>query len=292
MMSSKETGIIFNPRAGRGQAREIVERISVYFTAKGLKVRVRESERRYQEDDLNEYLRAIDSLIVVGGDGTIRPLLPRLSRLRVPVLLYPAGNESLVAKQFCVPGNVPDIFERICHLETEEHFFGFANDEPFFLMLGAGYDAEVVKRASLSRTWGSSDFLYFLAGMKSLYSYQIPHGKIYFDSFSGIDFCGPIQISNSSYYGRNLIPVAEANSGSKDFSVRVFNENKAETVFKWLSAVIFSKPLSISNSFISYPREVVVTFDNSRPVQIDGDFIGELSKISVRKSESGILFIV
>lgn len=292
MVSQKDIGIIYNPRAGRQRASLIMEKVSTYFSAKGRRVRVRESSRKYSDSDLCEYLNAIDSLIVVGGDGTLRPLLPQLAATRIPVILFAAGNESLISKQFAVPANIPDLFERVVRAETEEHYFSYVGTEPFFLMCSFGFDAEVVKNVSQARTRGSSNLSYVTGGIKAISSYRPPYGTLFLEGKENTDFCGPILVGNSPFYGRNFLPVAEANSRNKEFALRYFDEVRLSTISNWLLSAITNKALAIENAKIFYTEEIKITLDEMFPAQVDGDYLGEMSEIVVRKSESKILFLV
>jgi diacylglycerol kinase family enzyme len=302
MISIRQVGIIFNPRSGRRRASSFASSISVYFSSKGVRTRSRESSRKYCKDDLIEFLSTIDVLIIVGGDGTIRSLLPVLAETGVPVVLFPAGNESLISRQFGISTSIPDLYEKVLSGETQMHYYAELNQIPFFLMAGVGLDSEVVKQVDKIRTEGSSNLLYLRAGVRALMRFK----PGLFSSISGIDygeslirktfldvpsFSGSMIISNSSLYARSFIPVPEASSQSPFFSVRLFHEDRVATFKNWLLSLMFRKGLCFLNADFAKVKSFTIQSESELPLQLDGDFIGDVKKFYVKKSEKQICFI-
>ena len=92
--------LYFNPISGGGRGAKIAELLRAKLESSGLSVVVERSAPRYDPAQLESTLRSFDRLIVVGGDGTMRPLLPGLAATGVPVTMVPAGNESLFCRRF------------------------------------------------------------------------------------------------------------------------------------------------------------------------------------------------
>jgi diacylglycerol kinase family enzyme len=298
MSSVRQVGILFNPRAGRGEASSFASSISVYLTSRGLRVRTRESSRKYQESDIQGFLLEADALVIVGGDGTFRDCIPYLKNSLVPTVLYPAGNESLLARKFQVTRSIPDLYDRIERLETEQHYFGICNSMPFFLMAGMGFDSAIVKKVHEIRSLGSSNLIYIKAFLKTVLSYkppvfsldsepQVSSGCLLPDTFSGACFVG-----NSSMYARNFLPVPEASSLSGDMVFRFFMEDKSSCILRWVFAAVFNRPLALDDSALIRSRELKFSTSVPVPLQLDGDYAGDFKEFSFSRADETISFLV
>jgi diacylglycerol kinase (ATP) len=294
MTSVQQVGILYNPRSGKREASSFASSISVYLHAKGLQVRSRESSRKYQDEDISGFLNASDVLIVVGGDGTFRELIPLVAAHGTPVVLFPAGNESLLAKKFGISRSIPDLYEKIIRFQVEEHFFGFCNSLPFFLMASIGLDSEVVRIVDTARTAGSSDFLYVQAFLKAVFRYRPAVFSLHVDENEELIQVnsGSFIVSNSSMYAGSFLPAGEASSLSEEFFVRVFNDSKAGMILNWMRSGISRSALSTVRASQWYLPRVSIRSAHPMPVQIDGDYAGDFTEIRFCKSEQKIRFVV
>jgi diacylglycerol kinase family enzyme len=302
MTPIRQAGILFNPRSGRKRASSFASSISVYFSSKGVRIRSRESSRKYCKDDLLEFLNTLDVLIIVGGDGTIRSLLPVLAETGVPVALFPAGNESLISRQFGISTSIPDLYDKVLAGHTQMSYHAEVNGIPFFLMAGIGLDSEVVKQVDAIRTGGSSSLLYLRAGIRAISRFN----PGFFSSVPSIDygespikntfldsapFSGSLVVANSSFYARSFFPVPEANSQSSLFSVRLFREERVATFKNWLFSLAMGKGVSFSNSDFARVKSVMIQSESDVPLQLDGDYIGDYKEFHFKKFEKQICFI-
>lgn len=305
MKEIKQVSILYNPRSGKEEGSSIASAISVYLSSKGMRVRSRESSRKYQEEDFKEFITDSDALVVVGGDGTFRSLIPILSLQQIPVVLYPAGNESLVAKMFAVSKSIPELYERLKRNIEEEHYYAYMNELPFFLMASVGLDAEVVKRVEQMRTGqlkngGSSNLIYVKGFIKALFSYRV--SRIEFSSRgigegsetedSNFSILGSFIIGNSSFYARKFLPVSEASSQSSYLFARLFEGTKFNLVCHWFCAGIRNSAIAIQNTYCQYAPEMKVKISEPVAVQIDGDYAGDFSELVIKKSKKKIRFLV
>lgn len=246
------------------------------------------------------FLSENEVLVIVGGDGTFRDTIPFLASTNIPVVLFPAGNESLVAKQFSVSTSIPDLYERIMRYRIEKHFFCLCNDIPFFLMASVGFDSEVVKRVDQIRTKESSNLLYFRAFLKAIFSYRQPRITIQSHQKDGdsnqqffpTSISGSCIVANSSMYARNFLPAAEASSGHDEFFVRFFLDDKNKEIFNWFRSAVFGTPLSLASTRHHYLGALKFITDTAMPLQLDGDYAGDFSELTFKKSNQQIAFLV
>jgi diacylglycerol kinase (ATP) len=295
MRSVSRVGILFNPVSGTGRGSSFASSISVYLLSRGLEVRSRESSRKYQEDDLKSFFEEVDAMVIVGGDGTIRPLLPLLASTGVPVVLFPAGNESLIAKKFQVSTLIPDLYERLERGRCEDHYFAYMNDLPFFLMAGIGLDSEVVRYFDRMRNRGSSDFLYLLAFVRATCLWKVPEFTLespvcrYLPDRLIISSC---IVANSSMYARRFLPSAEASSQSPELLIRFPGGGKFQTILNWMYSAISGRGISLENSRHFFSEKCSIKMSDFVAVQLDGDYAGQFNAAEFRKSERWIRFLV
>jgi diacylglycerol kinase (ATP) len=95
-----------------------------------------------------------DAVVAAGGDSTIRGVASALIGSALPLGIIPVGTGNVLANEIGLgrdPGALADV---LLHGPTLEIRCGLADDTPFLLMVGAGFDAHVVKR--LSTPWKRS----------------------------------------------------------------------------------------------------------------------------------------
>ncbi|MGR6466505.1 diacylglycerol/lipid kinase family protein [Rhizobium sp. PAMB 3182] len=101
-------GIVVNPKAGRGAARPLAERLDAYFRARGRAVEIRETEG---VSDAARLARAfadagVDLIVAVGGDGTVGGAVDGLMTSENPGVAFSlaaAGTGCDFARQFAMP---------------------------------------------------------------------------------------------------------------------------------------------------------------------------------------------
>ena len=83
------------------------------------------------------------TLVAVGGDGTAAELVNRTPP-GLPLTIFPAGNENLLARYFGLGATPEECCRAIVDGAVLRRDAGRANQRVFLLMIGCGFDAEVV----------------------------------------------------------------------------------------------------------------------------------------------------
>ena len=159
--------ILVNPKAGPTAAQPRASRLADLLTKQGFKVEVftdlaaatSQANRWHAEGCLR-------TLVGVGGDGTAAELVNRTDE-GVPLTFLPAGNSNLLAGYFRLSKEPEAICRTIVEGVTARIDAGRANGRIFLLMIGCGFDAEVVNRVHGRRT-----------GHISLKNYLQPVGEV------------------------------------------------------------------------------------------------------------------
>jgi diacylglycerol kinase family enzyme len=86
-----------------------------------------------------------DAIVAAGGDGTIRSVAAGLRGADVPLGIVPLGTGNVMASEIGLARKPPDAIARYLGDGIAMPVVGaVANNSPFFLMAGAGLDAEAV----------------------------------------------------------------------------------------------------------------------------------------------------
>jgi diacylglycerol kinase family enzyme len=173
-------GIVANAHSGIGRGRARVERLIRELGALGLPAQVAwtlaERSQLVAEAGRDPRSRC---LVAVGGDGTVADLVNE--RPEVPITVLPAGTENLFAQHFGMKRRPSAVAATVAAGRVEPLDLGFAAGRRFALMLGVGFDADVVSRHHRSRI-GSSGAMrpthrgaYFDSVLRASCSYRFPN---------------------------------------------------------------------------------------------------------------------
>jgi diacylglycerol kinase (ATP) len=85
-----------------------------------------------------------DAILAAGGDGTIRQVAATLIGTAMPLGIVPMGTGNVLAHEIGVPPEARAIADMLLNGPVIDATCARANDKPFLLMAGAGFDARVI----------------------------------------------------------------------------------------------------------------------------------------------------
>lgn len=85
-----------------------------------------------------------DVVVAAGGDGTIRAAAAGISGTDVPLAIIPCGTANVLAQEIGLKATPELVCQMLRNGPQRPIACARANDEPFLLMVGAGFDARVV----------------------------------------------------------------------------------------------------------------------------------------------------
>lgn len=110
-------------------------------------------------------------VIVAGGDGTIRAVLPALANTGVPLAILPAGSVNVLARELGIPTSLDAAIGVAKSGRPRQIDLGYADGRPFALMAGIGFDAAVVQSVARELKDLIGSFAYVARGLQVLGSY-------------------------------------------------------------------------------------------------------------------------
>ncbi len=121
------------------------------------------------------------ALVAAGGDGTVAELVNRTDP-GLPISVFPLGTANLLAGYLGIRPDIPTFCHTIAGGRTIQLDAGQANGRIFLLMVGCGFDGEVVDRLHRVRTGHISMWSYLKPTLASIRSYEYPELRVYCDT--------------------------------------------------------------------------------------------------------------
>jgi diacylglycerol kinase (ATP) len=156
------TLLVYNPVAGRYPSRLLTERAATVLQKQGWGVEIETTTGGSHIQSLAR--QAVqdkrDSIIVVGGDGSLNKALPGLVGTETALGVLPAGTANVWAKELGLPGlswtrlgALEESAHRLARGHNQQVDVGLCNDKHFLLWSGIGIDAFIVHRIEPRKQW-------------------------------------------------------------------------------------------------------------------------------------------
>ncbi len=138
--------IVYNPLAGsskRQKLANVVRRLRV----QGCTVELRSTG---SPDECQRLIRSIaaqgdyDAVVAAGGDGTVRTAAAALAGTDMPLGIIPIGTGNVMAHEIGLKMHSRAIADCLIKGDVAQLSTAYANGEPFYLMVGAGFDGRVI----------------------------------------------------------------------------------------------------------------------------------------------------
>jgi len=270
--------IVANPYSGVRSNQRLVNELVAALLRHKLKATVLwdPSERRelLADADLERTTRCV---VVVGGDGTVADVINEKPR-GLPLAVLPAGNENLFARALSCPVECDALVAAIVAGRAEWIDFGRAGPRLFSLMVGVGFDADVVHRVARWRRRQRSlrrvTRLSYLRPILRAFRHQ-PWGQVDIIA-DGVAVRGAhCLVFNLPKYGGGLCvaPNARADDGLLDW---VVFERPGRAALVRYALAVWRRSAHLERRDVSHGRARHIRIGGSSPVpiQLDGDPAG------------------
>ena len=263
--------ISVSPMAERGSTQRRVEQLANLLQQQGFRTEIRtelgEVEELAAKWHADGDLRA---LVGVGGDGTAAELVNR-TMPGVPLSLLPSGNENLLARHLGL-GQTPESVARAVGEGTLARLdSGRANGRLFLLMVGCGFDADVVRRVHARRKGRVRSRDYFKPILQSIRSYEYPELRIYWGDDSEPLTARWLFVFNLPCYGGGLRLAPEADGTDGWLDVCAFRRGSLCSGLRYAAAIGLGRHQTMADCTVRRAQRLRITSDAEAPYQLDGD---------------------
>lgn len=219
--------------------------------------------------------RGLDTVVAIGGDGTINETARCLVGTSVKFGIVPMGSGNGLARHLQLPLNLGNALECIREGHSEAVDYGTVNDQIFFCTAGIGIDAQV--SAKFAEYGKRGAITYLRSFVELLKDYKPSTYVIYTDDGRVKERAFLVAIGNASQWGNNafITPQASMQDGLLDITlVKPFPLiEMPRMTMQLFTRQLDSNPhvLSFRSSHIRIimPHSDVVHLDGE-PLQMDG----------------------
>jgi diacylglycerol kinase family enzyme len=312
--AKKRMLIIVNPYATTVSDR--LRNLVVYALQGRYEVEAVTTEAQNHATEIGREVRdhGYDIVVAFGGDGTLNEVVNGLAGTDVPVSMLPGGSTNVVCRTLGIPNDVVDATEHLLALADDwaprKIDLGKVDDRHFVFACGVGIDATVVRRVDahprLKSTAGP--YYYSWAGISAFYrQYLVNPVKVRVETGVGDPIDGVTAIVQNSdpftYFASRPVRVCEGveiDDGSLALGVL---KRATQRDMPMLMSKLFSEQRPASRhrqieQFNAVAEATITSTSETKdgilrpfPVQVDGDYIGEKTQLTLR-AEPGALTII
>ena len=288
----QDVHLIVNPHSGYGGTGRPLNDLRA--AARQADIELIEYTTRWPED-ATRYARSIAersrAVVVWGGDGTVSEVVNALAGTGVPILPCPVGTENLLASELRIPSDPRQIVQTIQAGYAIDCDVGVINGRNFMLIIGIGFDGEVVRRLSAARRGHISHLSYFWPIWRTFWEYDFPRLRVVADGEEVFDDFGLAFIGNISRYavGLRICSDAEFDDGLLDLVVfRCQEQSRLLLHAAW--TLLRRHPLK-GNVLYRKFRQARIETDKPVPSQVDGD-VGPSTPLDVSVAPTQVKLLV
>lgn len=262
--------IISNPVAGRRRSLRL-RRVAAHLTGLGAEVTLRQTARRGDAEAFAAEVlpRSTDVIAVAGGDGTINEVLNGLNPPSPPIAIIPLGTANVLAIEVGLSLRPREIAAAVACGQASPIHLGTANGRRFVMMLGIGFDAEVVRRVGpkLKRIAGRGG--YVVQSLLAAFSFPRRRYSVRIDGVS-YDAASLVIANGRSYAGRYTC-APQARLDQPSLEVCLFRQGGSAAALTYMAALAAGRLDRLSSVEIVRASHVHVDGPPGEPVQADGD---------------------
>ncbi len=312
--AKKRMLIIVNPYATTVSDR--LKNLVVYALQGRFEVETVATEAQNHATEIGREVRdhGYDVVVAFGGDGTLNEVVNGLAGTDVPVSVLPGGSTNVVCRTLGIPNDVVDATEHLLALvddwQPRRIDLGVVDNRHFVFSCGVGIDATVVKRVDAHPRLKSRAGPYYSswAAVSAFYrSYLVNPVRLKLETAAGESAEGVTALAQNSdpftYFASRPVRVCEGveiDDGTLAIGVL---KRAAQRDMPTLISRLFSErgPAShhrqieqfggVGEATVSSVSETKDGVTRPFPVQVDGDYIGEKTRVELRVDPGALTII-
>ena len=214
-----------------------------------------------------------------------------LAGSEVPILACPGGTENLLAKELRIGGNPAEIVRILRNRRVVDCDVGQINGRHFLLIIGVGFDGEVVRRLSAVRTGHISHLSYFWPMWRTFWEHDFPRMRIIADGEEIFDDYGLAFVGNISRYAVGLRICRDALYDDGLLDLVVFSCRQQTALMLHAAWTLLRLHPLKGNVLYRRVRNVRIETDRPVPSQMDGD-VGPDTPVDISISPDRIRLLI
>lgn len=281
--------ILHNPRAGLKRS-PLLWRTLAALERLGCTLQIERTSSIDEDEVLAREAAAaqdFDAVVAAGGDSTIRGTAKGLMGSSLPLGIIPIGTGNVLAHEIGLRRRAGAVAAMLTRGAARQIRLGLANGEPFLLMAGVGFDAEVVKHLD----HGAKQHMY-----KAAYAWPVlralatPLPELSVEVDTERLSASFVVASRVSHYGGGLLLAPDAAPEREDFQVVLFQADGRIDLIRQLAALAAGKLARARGVVIRTASALRVEARGAASYQIDGEWAGE-TPLSLALAPQGVRLI-
>lgn len=290
MKEIKHILFVVNPISGDKDKDNLIHLVENELEKRNIRLTLYRTNGKQDEKEIQGILKknTIDRVFIAGGDGTIKMVAESILNENVPFAIFPAGSANGFALNFEFPSSLEEQLE----IALSDNVFSMdlvkINDHISLHLADFGVNAELIQNYDNAQWRGKIGYL--MQSIPTLIKSNHPftfdvaaEGKYYTIEAS------VLSIANCQKYGTGacINPTGLMNDGK--FEIIAFkNLNLIDIVKTFTNQVELDSEFAETHSVSS----ATITCKEAVPFQIDGEYLGELTKVEVSILEKAIQLCV
>jgi diacylglycerol kinase family enzyme len=298
--------LVFNPKATATNARvrDVIQRA----LESDLKLDVVETKRRGHAIEVARSAAAdgVEVVVALGGDGTVNEVVNGIVGTETELAVVPGGSTNVFARALGLSGNpveaTSEILDAIRTGRRRVVNLGRADERYFTFCAGVGLDAEVVRAVERHRRNGrpATPALYVRSAVAHFYTgteRKLPSITIEQPGREPVAGLFNAIVANGApwtYFGEHPVdpcPLAKFDGG---LDVLAMRRLKTVSTLRVVRQMFDAKPRMRSRAAFQIHDAAEFTVSSDRPLayQLDGDYLGEVERVTFRSVPNALSVVV
>ena len=209
--------LAYNPADGREKAHRRLQQVIELLYKRNCFFEVVESKDLVNRTDLKTF----DSIVAVGGDGTVLSVLSVISKYGIKLGIIPCGTANLFASGLSIPTNVEKAVDILFDGTTSMVDIGKAGEKYFALRIGVGFDADIVNGACTLLKDKIGYMAYYIEGLKHVFNLCKKKMLINIDGKTFEVDANSVIVANAGNMFKNMFSIAP-DSSTEDGELDIF----------------------------------------------------------------------
>ncbi len=267
--------LICNPTAKSGEASLVKQAAAALLQHAGIAVTVYTTEHPGHATELAKKAvsEGFDTVVSVGGDGTLRETAQALTHTDVTLGLIPCGTGNDFAKTLHIPTDPKAAVDALLHGEDRWIDVGMANDQMFFNVAGIGFDVDVLDYAEAYKPkYKNGSTAYLRALLKALFGMKLRRAKITFEDGTMEKNVLLIAAGNGRFFGGGMEVTPNADPSDGLLDICIVHDVDLYGILTVLPKFLKGKHLG-QKRYVTYRKEKSCVFE-CEPVsrmEVDGE---------------------
>ncbi|HUC82558.1 MAG TPA: YegS/Rv2252/BmrU family lipid kinase, partial [Flavisolibacter sp.] len=271
---------VVNPIAGGKGKRDWETAICEFFKGSSYTIEFYIQNGESDKASIRHHIHrfAPDTVVAIGGDGTVKMVAEIVKETSMRLGIIPAGSANGLAKELGIPPDVNDAIDVILNgRQAKLDAIRINEEELCFHLSDVGLNALLVKYFEASKTrgmWGYARSLF-----KMLWNKRKMRVAIQTDEKLIKRKAYMVAIANAEMYGTGAVINPNGDVADGKFEIVVVRKIHLLEIFKAVTARKSFNPKRIE---VFRTKEVTLTFQQKAPFQVDGEYMGKIASLKAR----------